>query len=263
MLRENEMNAPYEDYVAMFNFTKYGIGTSATCDTPRTKVYKILEETDRFTQSRGKKTQVFLKGLDVQTNWDALSATILKDDPENQKAIKKLKSATRKEFEDSLLIKTEAIVLQDAGWAEIVACINSLQPASPLERLANSTLMVMARWLLVVKSFTAILQQMILVPYDVRGKFRMNEEELESFWRFTLAAVEDFEAKQKSELQSIARSSEWVSDHLFDSLVRDTVNSSIAVGSFQLLVELFGIESLTETLEDLDKTFVYEKENLS
>jgi hypothetical protein len=266
-LREIEMDAPYQDYVGMFDLSRFGIQTSSNCATPTSKVQHILQSMGRPNHYQTMRRR--LKGQDVRTGWEALTSAIWKEDAANQESVQEYESTMQTASEDNLAQRAASLAMvlsdDDAERLQILVktSIGKGKPASPLERLRNSSLMVLSRWFYVVDSFRELLAHLIVVPTAANGNFRLSEEEVESLWQFTITTVETFRTQHTAELLAVGAWSPWIHDNDVERAVVGTQDalerSSTAVRSFRLLVSLFGLDGLTETLEDLDRSMVFEK----
>lgn len=251
-LREREMNAPYHDYINMFNVSAFGLRTAPLCESPTASVKKKISK--QRTKRRSRRAQ--LKGLDIQNEWETFALRVRQLDQGYSEVLDTLEAAWREAHERD--IETRSITY---SRHPVNSDAEPVSGSSPLDQLVNRTHLPLSNFISNVASLQELLQEMIELPELARGSFRMTAEEIESLWQFTIAAVEDLQQLLKVELLLVVSESQWLSRKDAESLIDNFTTESVAVKAFRLLTSILDERSLTESLEDLDESFVFEKGN--
>ena len=251
LMRDREMDAPYNHFIAMFDASDFGIRTTGVCLSPSAAVRARNTITDRQNTRKAP-----LRGLDTQNEWETLASNIRLAEAGNRAHLQRYRAELQEERERELEQR-----FKNFSYRPLKSNAQQVSSNSPLGLLVNHTFVPLSNFRLHVTSLQKLLTEMIEVPASARGSFRMTEDEIEDLWQFTITAVEEFQKLLKAELVRVASESQWLVEKDIEFLVVDFATKSIAVEALRILSSILGEQSLTESLEDLDASFVFDKGN--
>jgi hypothetical protein len=255
-LRVKELgDAPYAAYTSIFSLKMYGIQTKPLILSPMhvatEMAYDVGKEIDPSMTTKFQPNVVDLH----EDVWDRASQTLRSHHPDFVEREWEL-ARTRKPSEQQSIESMDAMVsslLAQRKWKK-----KSGLDSSPLQSSVDSITPVLATWIVQTEIRRVRLAESVGLPREVSGTFRLSEEDLNDLWDFTLKQVNIYKAVIQTELEEMSSESQWL-----DALGSDQISrlfhgqsESSAVRAFTLLEEVFGEESLTRTLEDVDETLV-------
>jgi hypothetical protein len=187
--------------------------------------------------------------------WDRASQTLRSHHPdfvEREWALARTSKPSEQSSIESLDATISSLVSQ-RKWKK-----KSGHDSSPLQALVDCITPVLATWMIQTEYRRVRLAESVVLPREVSGTFRLSEEDLDDLWNFALKHVDIYKAVIQTELETMSSEAQWL-----DALGSDQISrlflgqaESSAVRAFTLLEQVFGEESLTTTLEEVDESLV-------
>ena len=214
-LRKHELDQPYSTYTQSFScFEHLGMACSPLVQNP-SKQGKAISSA--FLQNLAKSMQS-IQNIDVTCA-----------------------SETHAQMCFPIKEVDAEIVKYLAQHNDITTHISDWHTDSPLTLIVRSIVPTYATWLAQKKYRQMLLGNVVNLPAEVLGRFRLSNDELDHLWQFTLDQVQRYTLLIQTELEKIAEESPWLTNldviatiHAFNHKTE-----SVAVLAVNLLRKLF------------------------
>jgi hypothetical protein len=260
-LRNQEFGKPYIAYTKVFeDLERLGLHCTPIdaipfhhASTIKTNIFAHIK--NATTIDLGMSTTTTRSSTNPNNVWEHCSYTLLRHRPDSTSNGWTIERETPSP-------KYASIKTVDTAIARYVE--NQMESnlfVSPLSKIIRKSIVpTFATWLAQKEYRLFLLNEAVVLPPMVTGRFRLSDHELDELWKFTIHQVELYSTISQTELSQIESASPWLTKQDLATTVRrfNHKNESIAILALNLLFNLFGEKSMVETLESLDETLVLE-----